>query len=138
MKIDEKLFGPANSVMVTRNQLGLLASEVYKRLNVQEEYEVPESKFDSGLLDSLIRQAAPSGFSHEPLAAALKSISPYMLQFNARDLSPDTITKEMSEIFKLEKSGDRKYLKVDTAMRDKYLDCGSKSGSGGEVSKCCG
>ena len=58
--IIDEIFGPASEVFVTRNQLSELATEIYSKLNILEEYEMPESEFDSSFVNDLIKQTANS------------------------------------------------------------------------------
>ena len=70
-----------------------LVGELYNKLNIMEEYEVPEKEFNSKVIEKIIQQAAVGGFSFQPFEKALKAISPYMLQFGD-DLKADKTKKE--------------------------------------------
>lgn len=55
MGFEDKLLGPKMPASyVTRNQLTQLSSEVFANLNVHEEYEVPEYKFNTAFVDVIL------------------------------------------------------------------------------------
>ena len=52
---EDKLLGPkAPAAFVTRNQMSQFASEVFSSMNVFEEYEVPEYKFNTAFVDVIM------------------------------------------------------------------------------------
>lgn len=57
---DEKLFGKANNssgtVFVTRDQMSTLTSEVHTKLNIVEDYDMPEEEFSEKFIDGLLSQ----------------------------------------------------------------------------------
>ncbi len=102
MKLDDKLFGPANDVFVSRNQMSRFASEMYNRLNVFEEYEIPADKFDTSTVNDIIKQTGTQDFGPKEAIEVLDAISPYMMDFKG-DLKADKIYNQMGSVFKLEK-----------------------------------
>lgn len=107
LSLDDRLFGPAGTTMVTRDQMTELASEIYTTLNVREDYEVPEERFGQAVVDSLVRQAASVGFGMTPVREALAGLSTYKLDYSDRDLMATHIYKNMSEAFELVKEGKK-------------------------------
>jgi hypothetical protein len=87
MGIREKLLGPASSVYVSREQLNLLAGQLFSSLNVVEEYEMPEYKFKQNFVEDFIGLASEQHFHHVPAMEALKKLSSYGFQFQ-QDLQP--------------------------------------------------
>ena len=90
--ITEKLFGPASSKYVTREQLNKLAGNIYSSLNIVEEYEMPELQFKSIFIEDMIRQAAAGHFQQVPVLEAIKELSSYGIDFD-KDLKPGVILK---------------------------------------------
>ena len=90
MGFKQKLLGPASSVYVTRNQLNLLAGEIHSRLNVFEEYEMPEYQFNQNFVEDFIGLASEQHFQHVPALQALKELSSYGIDIG-QDLQPGKI-----------------------------------------------
>ena len=126
----DNLFGPADETYVTRNQTTLLANEVYTKLNVQEDYRVPEEQFDKDFVNDFISSVSNSGtFNEVSFDDALQSFSKYSLQFNG-DLNPNVVKREMASFFKIEKLGNKSRIVFDTAYYEKLEEEANKSGKG--------
>jgi hypothetical protein len=87
MGIKEKLLGPASSAYVTREQLSLLARQLYSTLNVFEEYEMPEYQFQQNFVENFVRLSSEQHFQHVPALEALKGLSSYGFELS-QDLQP--------------------------------------------------
>ena len=138
--IEDKLFGNAakegvHSTYVTRQQMGLLSREMYSTLNIYEEYEMPEWNFDESFIQDFIRQTAEAALDAVPIDTALASMSKYMMDVS-RDLAPDEIKRELSEILKIETRGGKKVVVANKDYSGRYAtsvssDIGVKAGGGG-------
>jgi hypothetical protein len=131
IKLSEKLFGPANESFVTRDQLTELSNEVNSNFNVVEDYQIPQDQFSSAFVQDIISLSGQTTFNPVSFDEALKSLSKYSLDFS-EDLKPDVITKELSEIFKIEQTGDKSHIIFDEAY---YKELEKESASSG--SKTC-
>lgn len=80
LKIVDEIFGPANEVYLTRNQLNKLSSEIYLSLNILEEYEIPQSEFSSIFISDLTKKAVNSVEQYVDIDSALKKLSRYSLE----------------------------------------------------------
>lgn len=60
MDMTEKLFGPADSSFVSREQLFTLNAEIHQTLNIVEEYEMSEYEFGELFIQDLLDQTASS------------------------------------------------------------------------------
>jgi hypothetical protein len=89
--ITEKLFGPASSTYVTREQLNQLAGTIYSSFNIVEEFEMPELQFQPVFVEEMIRQAAAGHFQQVPALQAIKELSSFGIDF-IKDLQPGRIT----------------------------------------------
>jgi hypothetical protein len=114
IRLKEKLFGPANESYVTRDQLTELSNEVDSYFNVVENYQIPQDQFSSNFVENLITLAGQTTFKPVSFDDALKSLSKYSLDFSG-DLRPDVITKDLSDIFKIEQIGDKSHIIFDEA-----------------------
>jgi hypothetical protein len=102
--IVEDLFGPANEVFVTRNQLQELASDVYSNLNILEEYQIAESQFSANFIEDFIKQTASSALKPVDFENALSQLSSYKIN---EDLKPSLIKSELSKIFKINQTDSK-------------------------------
>jgi hypothetical protein len=114
IRLSEKLFGPANESYVTRDQLTELSNEVDSYFNVIETYQIPQEQFSSDFVNNLISLTGQTTFNPVSFDDALKSLSKYSLDFSG-DLNSNKITKELSEIFKIEQTGDKSHIIFDEA-----------------------
>jgi hypothetical protein len=132
LKLSEKLFGPANESFVTRDQLTELSNEVNSYFNVVEKYQMPQDQFSSAFVENLISQAGQTSFKPVSFDEALKSLSKYSINFEG-DLKPDVITKELSDVFKIEKIDEKSHIIFDQAhykeLEKQSQSSGSKTGS---------
>ena len=132
IRLSEKLFGPANESFVTRDQLTELSNEVNSYFNVVENYQIPQDQFSSAFVENLISLTGQTTFNPVSFDDALKSLSKYSLDFSG-DLNSNQITKELSEIFKIEQTGDKSHIIFDEAyygeLEKKSESSGSNTGS---------
>jgi hypothetical protein len=91
MGIQEKLLGPASSVYVSREQLNLLAGQLYSTLNIFEEYEMPENQFNPKFVEDFVRLATDQQFQHVPAMQALMELSSFGFQIG-QDLQPGNLS----------------------------------------------
>jgi len=131
-KFSEKLFGKANDAYVTRDQLTELSNEVNSYFKVVETYETNEAQFSTDFVQNLISLAGQTTFNPVGIDDALKSLSKYSFNFEG-DLKPDVITKELSDIFKVEKIDEKTHIIFDQAhykeLEKQSQSSGSKTGS---------
>jgi hypothetical protein len=81
MGIKEKLLGPASTAYVSREQLNILAGQLFSSLNVVEEYEMPEYQFQQNFVEDFVRLASDQHFQHVPALQALKELSSFGTDF---------------------------------------------------------
>lgn len=105
--LTDKIFGPANEVYVTRNQISDLTTEIYQKLNIIEDYQMAQSEFSDNFLDYFISQTASQIFSNVNLKDALNSLSQYDFK---TDLQPNIITQELSKIFTINSTKSRELI----------------------------
>jgi len=129
IKLSDKLFGSANESYVTRDQLTELSNEVNAYFNVVEDYQIPQEQFSSAFVESLIGLTGQTTFKPVSFDDALKSLSKYSIDFSG-DLNPNQITKELSEIFKVEKLGNKSHIVFDEKYFKELETQSSSSGSG--------
>ncbi len=94
MGIQEKLVGPASSVYVSREQLNLLAGQLYSTLNIFEEYEMPENQFNLKFVEDFVRLATDQQFQHVPAQQALMELSSFGFQIG-QDLQPGNLNSSL-------------------------------------------
>ena len=128
-RLTDKLFGPANESFVTRDQLTELSNEVYSYFNVVEDYQVPQDQFSSTFVDDLITLTGQTAFKPVSFDDALTSLSKYSLDFSG-DLNANKITKDLSEIFKIEKVGNKSRIIFDEKYYKELEKLSSSSGGG--------
>jgi hypothetical protein len=114
IRLKEKLFGPANESYVARDQLTELSNEIDSYFNVIENYQIPQDQFSSAFVENMISLAGQTTFRPVSFEDALNSLSKYSLDFSG-DLKPDVITKELSDIFKIENLGEKSHIIFDEA-----------------------
>ena len=103
----DDLFGPATDRYVTRRQMTDLTSEVYLKLNIIEDYQMPESQFKENFINDFIAQAANTTFQSIKIEDALKLLSQYDFKY---DLRPDVITQDLGKIFSIKKTGSKEQI----------------------------
>ena len=103
----DDLFGPATDRYVTRRQMTDLTSEVYLKLNIIEDYQMPASQFKENFLNDLIAQAAKTTFQSIKIEDALKMLSQYDFKYVLR---PDVITQDLGKIFSIKKTGSKEQI----------------------------
>jgi hypothetical protein len=98
LEIKEKLLGPASSAYISREQMNQLSGELYSSLNVFEEYEMPEYRFQQNFVEDFIKLATADHFQQIPALQALKELSSYGIDFG-QDLQAGKamITKEEAQ-----------------------------------------
>ena len=126
LNLQEKLFGDADTVYVSRDQLVELGNLVYTELNIIEEYEIDSEKFSNEFVKDMI---ALVGEKMQPVnfKEALESLSKFSLNFQG-DIDPDRITRELSKVFTLEKIGNKEHIVLDKAY-DEQLEKEKSSGT---------
>ena len=110
--IMENLFGPANEVYVTRNQLSNLAFDVFTSLDIVEEYQMSEKEFDLKFVDGLVTQTATNAFNQVPIDEALQKLSKYSTNFE-KDLTSDLIKEDLGKLYEIKKYNDKKLIKLN-------------------------
>jgi hypothetical protein len=108
----ENLFGPANEVYVTRNQLSNLAFDVFTSLDIVEEYQMSEKEFDLKFVDGLITQTTSNAFSQVSIDEALQKLSKYSTNFD-KDLTADVIKEDMGKLYEIKKFNNKKLIKLN-------------------------
>ena len=115
--LEEDLFGKTSAeetnkdVFVSRNQLAELANEMYSRLNILKEYEMPEHQFSDAFVHGLIDQITSSQFSQVSIDKALESLSKYGFDVS-EDLRPDVIKRDLGSILTVENFGNKSRIVV--------------------------
>ncbi len=132
IRLKEQLFGPANEAYVTRDQLTELSNDLYYHFEVVESYQISQDQFSSDFVENLISLAGQTTFAPVSFNEALKSLSKYSLDISG-DLNPNQITKEMSELFKIEKVGEKSHIIFDEKYY-KDLEKQSTASGGGSAS----
>lgn len=110
LKLADELFGPAESVYVTRQQMADLASQIYTSLNIIENYQIPQTTFSIDFVNQFLQQTSSVMNAYEPLDNVLKALSPYHI---SDDLKADTIKNDYGKLFKIVKTGSKKHIKLD-------------------------
>ena len=100
-----KLFGNANEVYVTHQQMADLASEIHQLMNVYKEYELNVREFSLKFINGLINQMV-ADFKPVPIDIVIKSLSKY----STKDLDPNIIKKHLSKVLKVKIVGDKKHI----------------------------
>jgi hypothetical protein len=103
----DDLFGPATDRYVTRRQMTDLTSEVYLKLNIIEDYQMPESQFRESFIIDFIAQAANQTFQSIRIEDAVALLSQYDFKY---DLRPDVITQDLGKIFSIKKTGSKEQI----------------------------
>ncbi len=129
IRLSDKLFGPASEAYVTRDQLTELSNEVNSYFNVVEDYQVSQDQFSSTFVSDLISLTGETSFKPVSFEDALASLSKYSLDFSG-DLKPDLITKELSDIFKIEQVENKSRIIFDEKYYQELDKQSSSSGSG--------
>lgn len=111
LQLVDNLFGEGSEVYVTRTQANTLASEIYMKLNIIEDYQIAETQFTQDFVNDFIRLTASSIFSPVNTTIALSQLSPYDVSF---DLKPNEITKQLSKVFYVNKLGTKEILQLNT------------------------
>jgi len=132
IRLSDKLFGPANESYVTRDQLTELSNEVNSYFSVVESYQIPEDQFSSAFVENLISLAGQTTFAPVSFDDALKSLSKYSIDISG-DLNPNVITKELSELFTIEKVGEKSHI-IFNETYYKELEQQSAASGGGSAS----
>ncbi len=130
IRLDEKLFGPANEVYVSRDQLTELSNEVYSYFNIIEDYQIPQDQFGFDFVENLISLTGESTFKSESFENALASLSKYSLDIEG-DLKTDQIKNEVSKLFKIDKTGGKSHIVFDDKYYDELDKQSKSSGRGG-------
>jgi hypothetical protein len=110
--IIENLFGPANEVYMTRNQLSNLAFDVFTSLDIVEEYQMSEKEFDLKFVDGLISQTTSNALSQVSIDEALQKLSKYSTNFD-KDLTADVIKEDMGKLYEIKKFNNKKLIKLN-------------------------
>jgi hypothetical protein len=103
----DDLFGPATDRYVTRRQMTDLTSELYLKLNIIEDYQMPESQFRESFINDFIAQAANQTFQSIRIEDAVALLSQYDFKY---DLRPDVITQDLGKIFSIKKTGSKEQI----------------------------
>lgn len=112
----EDIFGKGSEVYVTRNQVSSVSSELYQRLNVIEEYQMPETQFKENFLNDFIMQTASEVNKYVSIDKALSQLSKYDFQ---QDIQPNVIKSEFSKLLTIKKFGSKELLQINTTQYEK-------------------
>jgi len=122
-----QIFGDADVKYVTRNQLDALASEIYAKLNIYEEYGINMDNLRSDFIDEILRQTTTATFQSVPFTDALKSLSPYSIQ---SDIHPDVITGELSDVMQVRNYGNKSHIVVNEENYERFMERTRKEDGG--------
>ena len=119
--LEANLFGTTSAkknVFVSKFQLAELATEMYSKLNILEEYEMPEHQFSEAFVHGLIDQITSKQFSQVLIDKALSSLSKYGFDVS-EDLSPDVIERDLGSILTVRKNWKWQVASLSIKMRTK-------------------
>ena len=128
----DKIFGKGDERYVTRNQVSQLSSELYQKLNIIEEYQIPESEFKENFINDFVKQTTSLIFENVNINETLNLLSPY--NFLA-DIKPSVIYNEMSRLFMINKTASKELLQLNRTQYNRLIKTyglsigGSTSGS---------
>jgi microcystin-dependent protein len=128
LQITERLFGPASTTLVTRNQLSDLAMEMYSNLDIYEDYSLPFLEFKHEFVEGLIKQASSNAFNQMPIDVAIQGLSKYSTNFD-EDLTADMIKKELKQKYEIKKLNNRTFIKLNEELSKSDKDDSTKAGS---------
>lgn len=123
----EEIFGPASEIYVSRNQVSSISSKLYLRLDVIEEYQIPETQFKESFIDDFIKQTSLVINKYVAIDEALSQLSKYDL---SEDLKPSVIKNEFSKLFYVNKTGSKEYLQVNKTQYE-MLNTEANKNTGG-------
>lgn len=127
LSLVDDLFGPASSVYVTRQQMAELASKVYTRLNIIEDYQIPQSTFSTDFIQDFLAQTSNLIDKYEPLEQVLAAVSPYNFK---GDLKADTVKQEYEKLLTIASNASKQYIKLDNEHYEHLKQKSSESFSG--------
>ena len=135
LNLVDKLFGDSNENYLTRDQLTELSYEINNNFQVVEDYQMSEEQFSTTFVESLIALSSDSAFKSIPFDKALENLSKYSTDFSG-DLVADQISKDLSNVFKIEQSNNKSHIVFDKTYHDelmKQTDKNSKIGGSASV-----
>jgi hypothetical protein len=112
LDVTEKLFGPANTTHVTRDQLNNLANELYTSLNIAEEYQMPMYQFSEEFVQDIISQTASIAFNQIAFDDVIKGLSKYSRSIDD-DLEHDVLKFDFGRIFEINKSNNLSFIQIN-------------------------
>ena len=130
LNLVDKLFGDSSEKYLTRDQLTELSNEINNNFQVVEDYQMSQNQFSTTFVESLISLSGESAFKPVSIEKALESLSKYSFDFSG-DLVADQITKDISNIFKVEKTVYKSHIVFDERF---YNELEQQSASGGSAS----
>lgn len=122
-----KIFGDADTKYVTRNQVDALASDIYAKLNIYEEYGMNMDNLRSDFIEEILRQTAAASFSIVPFSEALKALSTYSIQ---SDIQPDVVTGELSDVLQVRNYGNKSHIVVNEENYERFMERTRKEDGG--------
>lgn len=128
--IVDKIFGVGSEAFVSRNQVSQLVSELYLRLNVVEDYQIPETTFKESFINDFLTQTSTQIFQFTDIDKALAQMSKYNFMV---DIAPSVIKSEMSKIFAINKTKSTETLVVNQTQYDRLVTTYGKN-TGGSAS----
>lgn len=128
--LTDEIFGNGQETYVTRNQISSLSSELYQRLNIIEDYQIPESQFSDDFKDEFIKQTSIFINQYVTVDQALAKLSTYDF---TEDLKPTVIKQELSKLFTIKKTGSKEQLILNQTQYEK-LNTEASNNVGGSAS----
>lgn len=98
---------------MSRDQLSELANQIYINFNIVEDYQIAGEEFSRDFIDNLIVLTGEN-FKFVDFNDALESLSKFSLDISS-DLDANVISKEISNIFKIEAQGNKSHIVFDEA-----------------------
>lgn len=131
LNLIEDLFGSSNVsiVFVSRQQLGELASQMFSKLNIVEDYQLPAHQFSAAFIDDLIKQTATTALAFTPIDQVLATLSKFDM---SEDIRPDVIKTDLGRVFKIKSINGKEHIVVS----ENYTEATNNSASsnqGGEI-----
>jgi hypothetical protein len=119
IKLEEELFGDADSVYVTRTQMAKLTSNIKSFITSFENIELIDNQFDQTFTNDLLKKLIDNTTNVEEFVeidTVLKCLSPYDY---TKDITPDVIKKYLGKIYKIEKRNSKEHIVTNKESSNK-------------------
>ena len=97
-------------------------------MDVYEQYEIMDEKFNNLFVQDLIKQTAEHGFQSVPFEKAINGISRFNID---DDIKPDIISSEVSKIFNVKSEGGKQRIIINKEQAEKFSERTRKEKGGG-------